>query len=74
MSSNLPLERIGTARVEDDTKRDDQFIEQDLKPNGTPYDVIMKSPFEDLGIKETFKVFKKCVFVCLLASFSAAAE
>lgn len=37
-------------------------------------DVIMKSPFEDLGFKKTWIVFHRVALVCLFAAFSAAAE
>jgi hypothetical protein len=37
-------------------------------------EVIMKSPFEDLGFRKTLVVFRKATLFALLAAFSAAAE
>lgn len=44
------------------------------KSEGVPEGTIMKSPFEDLDVRQTWSTFRKCVFICLFAGFSAAAE
>jgi hypothetical protein len=37
-------------------------------------EVIMKSPFEELGFRKTLVVFRKATLMSLLAAFSASAE
>lgn len=52
-----------------DEKADVKHFEE-----GGAGDVIMKSPFEDLGFKKTWVVFHRVALMCLFAAFSAAAE
>ena len=56
-----------------DEKADLEMHENEFSKEVAP-DVIMKSPFEDLSWRKTWVVFKKAAFMCLFASFSAAAE
>lgn len=62
------------AHVEVDNKHDDIDMVEKVDRDALPEDVIMKSPFEDLGVKQTWSVFRKCALMCLFATFSAAAE
>jgi hypothetical protein len=56
-----------------DEKHDVDMVEK-VDPDTLPQDTIMMSPFEDMGIRKTWSVFRKCAAVCLFATVSAAAE
>ena len=56
-----------------DDKHDVDLIEK-VERDALPEDTIMKSPFEDLNVRQTWSTFRKCAFICLLSTFSAAAE
>jgi hypothetical protein len=52
-------------------------LTEELEHAGLPGygdEVIMKSPFEELGFRKTLVVFRKATLMSLLAAFSASAE
>lgn len=63
-----------TATSHDDAKHDIEMVEKVGADGALPEGTIMKSPFDDLGIRKTWTIFRKAAFMSLFAAFSAAAE
>jgi hypothetical protein len=55
-------------------KHNDVDLVEKVDRDALPEDTIMKSPFEDLNVRQTWSTFRKCALMCIFATFSAAAE